>query len=162
MGTVTKVTARDRDRKIIAGLEKHYRPEDMIMLGGVAQKVADVKIAFERALELMDDAEAKRADWHASVSASRKQEGELRSLRQALRDFVYGAFGDTSTVVSDFGFEPRKRPKTNVETKAEAVKKRREKRNAQTPADAKSRTSESGGEAPAVTTNGTARPLGTA
>jgi hypothetical protein len=112
---ITKGTKVARDRKMIAGVEKHI---DGPMLLDGARHTPDELIAMlaERA-DLSEAVVAAKASWEEAVRRERENAERTKRLHAALRKAIHVMFGKDDARLSDFGMTSHKdrRPLTPEE-----------------------------------------------
>jgi hypothetical protein len=121
----TKSVRSDRNRKVIAGLRKHYASTPTMILDGVSHATADVVTAFQGTIDLADATAAAAATFHKAVSAERTARDTTDGLYGALKTVVISQFKTSPDTLADFGITLTSRRAPDVVTKAGAAEKGR-------------------------------------
>jgi hypothetical protein len=122
VGRKTKAARQNGNRKIVGGIKKHL--SGSVTLEGVKYAPAALAKMFQEGIDVADASDAAKKVWHVSVATEREKTQELSGVQISLRNHVSATYGETSAVFSDFGFAPKAVRTVDVETKAEAVRKR--------------------------------------
>jgi hypothetical protein len=122
----TKVTRQVRIAQVIAGIQKHFASLPSITLGKANYTPAALGERLQSALSTIKQTSNAKAAWLAEVQTERNTLAEIGPVLRYIKAFVIAQFGDTqdsSNVLEDFGFTPRKARPKNVAVKAEAAVK---------------------------------------
>ena len=145
-----KTTQAQQNKKIIEGFNEHYKPSQVISINGRQERVAELVQRIQNVVDLAKSSADAQATWREAVRVEREGTKAIAATVRAVRNIIAGAFGENSKQLLDFGFTPRKRTKTTVEVKAEAVKKLRSTREARHTMGAKEKRKIKGGATVAV------------
>ncbi|MGO9833919.1 MAG: hypothetical protein ACLP1X_06870 [Polyangiaceae bacterium] len=151
-----RTAQQDRDRKMIAAIQKYLMALTSILIRGVGYTPAQLITLLQNDIAAADAATKAKAALHDAVTAAKTQRATMGPLLVGFRTFVLNQFKDAS-VISDFGFSPQKEPTRLVADKATAATKAkatREARHTMGPKQKKTVTGTS--TAPAATTPATA------
>ena len=116
-----QMTDLTRDAQIIAGIGKHLQNTASIKALGTTYAPSDLIKAYQPQISALASLVALKAQVTAAVAAARTQKADLLALTAALKSYVVNEYGTTSTVLSDFGFAPRKVTPRNPVTKVVAA-----------------------------------------
>ncbi len=122
MPAITQSQLRLDLQTMIRALEKHCSKQKLHLDGSVVRSADLIKDLKER-LRLLDEADARRAEWLRAVHVLRANEARNAALSKHLKTFVANHFGVGSPTFLEFGFLPRKIAKKSTATKANAVRK---------------------------------------
>ena len=122
MPLVNRVTQQDRDRKAIAAIRKYLATLQSILIAGVAYTPDQLIALFQKDADSADAATHARANLLAAAQAASTQRALMRPVLVGFRSFLHNQFSDPS-IITEFGFTPRKPGKPSVETKATAAVK---------------------------------------
>lgn len=121
-----KVSKQDSNRRLKAGIEKHFAKAKSLTLNGQELKPAEVAKLLQASIDASQAADAAKLVWLATVRKATEVEATTAPILRALRAFVRAAIGETSATLADFGIQPRKAPKKlTTEEKVLAVEKTR-------------------------------------
>jgi hypothetical protein len=110
-------------QQMIAGLQKHFAGAT-IMLGGVSITVSDLIAELTSFLAQLTAVSTTRNAWQQQVQLARTAEvSRIDPLRAQLASYMDATFGETSSVLTDFGLKPRKKPVRSAQNKATAAEK---------------------------------------
>ena len=130
MANINRATIQARDAQIIAGIEKHLQNTPTLPLGGSAYMPADLVKLLQSRIDSANTATSAKANWHATVVAERALNTKLSPILRGLRQHLFNVYGETSPILSDFGFSPPKRATRTPEEKAAAAAKAKATRKA--------------------------------
>jgi hypothetical protein len=154
---------QEADRNLQAGLRSHLSGAKAITIAGKAYKPADLVNLLQVEIDAANTANAARLAWIAATKTSKQVRRDTAPVKRMLRAFIVSTFGESSTLLADFGMVPRKtRKKLTVEEKAVAVDKLRATRAARRTMGSRqkrgivARAATADGVAPMAPTNGTA------
>jgi hypothetical protein len=120
-----QITQQARDAQIIAGIGKHLQNAASITALGTTYAPSDLIKAYQAQISALASLVALKAQVTAAVAAARTQKANLVTLTAALKSYVVNEYGTTSTVLSDFGFAPRKVTPRNPVAKVVAAERLR-------------------------------------
>jgi len=133
----TKLSRQAQLLKAIQGIAKHFPNASTLTFGGATHSPADLTSTFQRDLDAMAATAQATATLHAKVELEASAHADAKALLEQLKAYVLAVYGNTKDVsetLADFGFTPRRSPKTTVATKAEAQAKAAATRKARSPA----------------------------
>lgn len=117
-----KSDLKTRNLKAIAGVQKYLSSIGPLMFGGASYAPADLVKLFQEQIDDADASDTATAARHAAVQAQRTTNAKVNPLYLELRAFVESRYGNDVTVLTDFGFLPKK-PKVKPAVKVEAAVK---------------------------------------
>jgi hypothetical protein len=121
-----KATRQNRLRQVLSGFDKHYPSVASITLGGVVYTPATLTGLIQGDINASDASVQAKANLASVVQVERNSHAKVNPVLRFLKAYVIAQFGDTqdaSSTLADFGYTPRKSPKTTVATKSEALAK---------------------------------------
>jgi hypothetical protein len=130
MPTTNRATQQDRERKIVAAIQKYLMALASILIRGVSYTPAQIITLLQNDIAAADAATKAKAALHDAVIAATTQRATTGAFLTAFRTFVLNQYKDAS-IISDFGFAPQKEPvrsaadKVVAATKAQATRKAR-------------------------------------
>jgi hypothetical protein len=130
MPNANRATQQDRDRKMIAAIQKYLMALASILIRGVGYTPAQIITLLQNDIAAADAATKAKAALHDAVIAAKAQRATMIPLLTGFRTYILNQYKDAS-IISDFGFTPQKqtaRPvadKAAAATKAEATRKAR-------------------------------------
>jgi hypothetical protein len=156
MPNTNRTTQQDRDRKMIAAIQKYLMALSSILIRGVGYTPAQLVTLFQNDIATADAATTAKAALHDAVTAAKTQRATMGPLLVGFRTFVLNQFKDAS-IITAFGFSPQKEPTRLVADKATAATKAKATRTARHTMGAKQKKKVTGAStAPAATTPATA------
>jgi hypothetical protein len=122
-----KAAAATRAEDLGAGTTKHYtNPAQVLAFDGGSYAVSAVTTKLQRVVTLRANTESAQAAAHEAVAAEENELPALQAFVTSYTAFVRVTFGNSPTVLADFGLEPKKAPTPpTVETTAAAIAKRK-------------------------------------
>jgi hypothetical protein len=150
--STNRTTEQDRDRKMIAAIQKYLMSIASILIRGVGYTPAQLITFLQNDIAAADAATKAKAALHDAVIAAKTQRATMTPLLSGFRTYVLNQFKDAS-VIAEFGLTPQKASTRTVAVKAAAATKAkatRAARNTMGPKQKKSVTGKS--TAPAATT----------
>jgi len=155
MSKTNRATQQDRDRKMIAAIQKYLMALSSILIRGVGYTPAQLVTLLQNDIAAADAATRAKATLHDAVIAAKAQRATMTPLLTGFRTYVLNQFKDAS-IISEFGFAPLKEPARPVAVKAAAATKAKATRTARHTMGAKQKKSVTGTTtAPAATTPAT-------
>jgi hypothetical protein len=130
MANINRATTQARDAQVIAGIEKHLPNTPSLPLVGSSYTPANLVKLFQGRIDSANTTAAAKANWHSTVVTGKAGSTKLTPILRALRQYVMNVFGETSPVLSDFGFSPPKRATRTPEQKAASAAKAKATRQA--------------------------------
>ena len=127
MAKTGKAVASTRAADLGAGTAKHYsNAAQLLAFDGGSFTVSDVTTKLQRVGTLRGITEAAQATAHAAVLAEENELPALLAFMTSYTAFVRATFGNSPTVLADFGLAPRKAPTPpSTATKVAAAAKRK-------------------------------------
>jgi hypothetical protein len=122
MPKINRTTQQDRDRKMIAAIQKYLMALSSILIRGVVYTPAQLIALLQNDIATADAATKAKASLHDAVTAAKAQRATMAPFLTGFRTYVLNQFKDASTI-SDFGFTPQKEPTRTVADKAAAATK---------------------------------------
>jgi hypothetical protein len=120
----------DRNRKAIAGIQKHYANAPAIVLDGVSYKPAEIEKILQDRIDRADATSAAKVTFHEAVAAERAANAKANAVFKALRTRVLSDFKSSAETLGEFGIVLRPKRELTVEQKVEAAAKREATRKA--------------------------------
>jgi hypothetical protein len=120
----------DRDRKAIAGIQKHYANAPALVLNGVSYTPAEVEKVLQDQIDTADATGAAKVGFHKAVAAERAAGTTANGVFLALKSKVFNDFKTNPDAVGDFGLALPARRQPSPDKVVEAVKKREATREA--------------------------------
>ncbi len=157
--STNKVTRQARLGQVIAGVQKHFTSLPAIDLGKASYTPAALVDLLQKGIDATRPSYIAKAAWLADVQTERNKFAELGPVLRYIKSFVVAKFGDTqdsSSLLEDFGFSPRKARSKNVAVKSEAAVKGRATRVARATKGKKQKAKIKGTSAPQPSTGGSA------
>jgi hypothetical protein len=155
MPNANRATQQDRERKIVAAIQKYLMAIASILIRGVSYTPAQIITLLQNDIAAADAATKAKAALHDAVIAAKAQRATTGPFLTGFRTYVLNQFKDAS-IISDFGFTPQKAPARTVANKATAATKAKATRTARHTMGAKQKKSVTGTTtAPAATTPAT-------
>jgi hypothetical protein len=155
MPSANRTAQQDRDRKIIAAIQKYLMALSSILIRGVGYTPAQLITLFQNDIATADAATTAKAALHDAVTAAKTQRATMGPLLVGFRTFVLNQFKDAS-IITAFGFSPQKEATRTVADKAVALTKTKATRTARHTMGSKQKKTVTGtSTAPAATTPAT-------
>ncbi len=131
--TGNKPTRRDRDRKVMTGVDAHLASTATLTLNGEQFTPATLKAVFQADIDAMDETDAERATLKTKVQTAKAARTRAEAVRKSLKAFLIGQNGPGAVqVLEDFGFAAPRAPgpktakqKASATAKATATKARK-------------------------------------
>jgi hypothetical protein len=121
---IDKPTAKAKDAKVIAGIEKNLAAMAVITLNGKQFTPAQLQAVFQADSVVIDATEAAHKALQQAVLNEQVSRTATGALTRALRNFVLANYGEQAVaILGDFGFTARATATTTVATKALAAAK---------------------------------------
>lgn len=108
-----------------AGITANFAATDSWVLLGKTYKRGDILAGLAACIQASQKTKVDHDAWRASASAEREQYDEFRPVLAAFKKVVESEFGETSTKMVEFGWEPAKPAVKSAEVKAAAATKAR-------------------------------------
>ncbi len=104
-----KVAASTRAEDLGAGTAKHYtNPAQVLAFDGASLAVSGVTAKLQRVVTLRANTEAAQAAAREAVAAEENELPALQAFMTSYTAFVRATFGNSPTVLADFGLAPKK------------------------------------------------------
>jgi hypothetical protein len=127
MSKESDLTKRTRAAGLVAGLRKHFKQGDRLVVGGVEYSRDEVIAIFEEHTTALDDKRARYAAYRAVVASERKLARRSRAMYTTLHTVLGNLFGWEN--LGRFGMKQHKKPgPKTVEAKLAGVRKRAKRR----------------------------------
>src|SRR5258708_37208472 len=94
---------QSNDRRLQVGIEKHLSGAKPVTIAGKPYKFSEIVKLLQAEIDAANAAEAARLAWIASVKESKEIQRQTAPTKRLLRGFIITTFGETSTVLADFG-----------------------------------------------------------
>jgi hypothetical protein len=146
-----------RDKQFISGITKRLSNVQSLAIAGTTYTPAQLTQLFQSQIDNADAVAQAKAKYQDALKAYRDQAKQLVSVVSGFRGQIRNIFGDASEPLADFGMNPRKVTKPNLDTKTAAVVKNKATRKARGTMGSKKRRSIKG-TVPATTTASTQVP----
>jgi hypothetical protein len=120
-----KPTAKAKDAKVQAGIDKNLASMKAIVLNGQSYTPDQLKAVYQADSSAIDATESARKTWQQKVLDERASRLATAKVTRALRNFVLGYYGqDAVAILGDFGLTaPKPKATKTVATKALAAAK---------------------------------------
>jgi hypothetical protein len=159
MTKIAKPTRSDRNRTMIAGVQKRLSALPSIVLDGQAFTLTALIKVLQDEIDAAGATLVAEGVFHKAVAAEKAALAEGEPVFRALRAFVLNLFKGQTDVLADFGITVVARQTPNAETQAAAVQKREATRRARGTAGKRQKASIKGGApTPPATTPTPAKP----
>ena len=150
------------DRKLQDGLRTHFSGARPITIAGKGYRPSGLVKILQAEIDAADVANAARLAWIAATKRSKQVQRDTAPVKRMLRAYIVSTFGESSTVLADFGMAPRKsRKKLTIEEKVVVVDKARATRAARHTMGTRQKQSIVGQAAAASTASGPTNGTGT-
>jgi hypothetical protein len=131
MPKISKLVKRESAIQIIGGLEKYYRGQTAIYVGGKKYTQPQLISLFRSLVDAIDEVNALQASVVAAVARERNVASTVRELTRLLKITVDAGFGFSPIECGDFGWTMPKKPgPKTVQAKLEGARKSQETRKA--------------------------------
>jgi len=120
---MNKADKTNRNRLMIAGVEKHYGASSTILVDGVATKQKDVIAALQAPIDAGDATTAAEAAFHKAVADEQAADAAADTMYQGLKSYFLSIYAKQPQVLADYGLAPVARKKPTAATKAAAAVK---------------------------------------
>jgi len=123
MGNIAKPTRSDRNRTMIAGVEKHLSASPTITLGGQLLTMAALIKFLQNEIDTAAATLVAEGAFHVAVTAEQAATTAGEPVFRALKAFVLNLFEGQTDVLADFGITVVARQVPTAATKAAAALK---------------------------------------
>jgi hypothetical protein len=126
-----RITTQAHDGQVLVGIKKDLQNVASIPIGGSTYTMVALEQLVQSRIDAVNRVLTAKAQWTEATAAFKALDPQVSKVVRGLRDYVINAFGETSPVLADFGFEPPKKgtltPEENVARaeKAAATRKAR-------------------------------------
>jgi hypothetical protein len=121
----TNKTARsDRNRKAIAGVQKHWSSLASIVLDGVTYTPATLVKTLQTDVDAADATAAAAAVFHKAVAKEKDTRTTANAVFHGLKTLALSQYKGSPDILADFGLTPPSRQIPAADTVAGAVQKR--------------------------------------
>ena len=117
----TKAEREAEVRKNLAGVSKHITKN--VVLNGTSVSAKDIANVLQSTISADDVCDALRLKLAEALKSARTAQTSAKAMKKALKQYVIAHFGESSPVLADFGFSPRKLAQKTVAEKYVAVEK---------------------------------------
>ena len=124
---------------MIRGLCKYGATFVNFNLGPGYDSIGAVIARFQAHVDAMEAVQPAEIAWKLALQEEARPEAEVTALAIRAASYLSAAFGPRASELREFGLKPRKKTRTNAQTKAAAVEKRHETRKARKTTDPKER-----------------------
>ncbi|HEY1694751.1 MAG TPA: hypothetical protein VGG39_21415 [Polyangiaceae bacterium] len=118
-----KVNRIDRNRRMIAGLQKHYEPTDTVLVDGVAVQQQAIVSTLQASSDATDATDTAEAAYHKAVAGETAANEKADATFASVKDYFLLVNKSTPEVLTDYGLEAVVKKSPTVATKAAAVAK---------------------------------------
>lgn len=125
MTKANKVTRIDRNRLMIAGLQKNYTATQTVPVGGVATLQPLVIAVLKASSDTADATAAAEAAYHKAVADEAAANEAADATYLSLKDYYLIVNQKTPQVLADYGLQPVVKQVPTAATKAAAAAKRK-------------------------------------
>jgi len=125
MTRAAKPTRSDRNRTLIAGIQKRLASAPTIILDGTPFTPTTLTKALQAEIDAFDATAAAGGVFHKAVAAQKVAETEVEPVVRAFKKFVLNQFHGQADALADFGITVKARKVPTAEEKAAAAAKRK-------------------------------------
>jgi hypothetical protein len=122
---MNKAKKTSRNRQMIAGVQKHYGPNDTILVDGVATKQTDVVAKLQAPITASDVTATAEAAFHTAVSDEEAANAAADTSYQGLKSYFLSIYATTSELLADYGLSLVVPKQPTAAVKAAAAVKRK-------------------------------------
>jgi hypothetical protein len=120
---MNKATKNDRNRIMIAGVQKHYGPNDTVLVAGVATPQPSVVATLQAPIDAGDKTAAAEATFHKAVADEAALVAAADTLFLALKTHFLDVYKKAPDTLKDYGLTPIVRRQPSAATKMAAAAK---------------------------------------
>jgi hypothetical protein len=118
-----RITTQGHDGQVLVGIKKDLGNVASIPIGGSTYTMVALEQLIQSRIDAVNRVITAKAQWTEATAAFKALDPQVSKVVRGLRDYVINAFGETSPVLADFGFEaPKKGTLTPEENVARAEK----------------------------------------
>jgi hypothetical protein len=122
---MNKAKKANRNRQMIAGVQKHYGPNDTILVDGVPTKQTDVVAKLTAPIAAGDATAAAEAAFHKAVADEEAASTAADATYQGLKSYFLSIYATSSENLADYGLSVTVPKVPTAATKAAAAAKRK-------------------------------------
>jgi hypothetical protein len=124
-GTVmNKAEKANRNRLMIAGVQKHYGANDTILVDGVPTKQTDIVARLQAPVAAADSTATSEAAFHKAVADEKAANATADATFQGLKSYFLSIYATSTETLADYGLSAVVKKEPSAATKAAAVAKR--------------------------------------
>jgi hypothetical protein len=118
------------DSALLAGVKKHIATLSTVTVAGQSYTPTEVVATLQPLVDTGTAAATSKVTWQDSVKAAATAQAEAKAFVAQLRLAIYVLFGNSASILSDFGMVPRKVRTTDPLAQVVAAERRRATRKA--------------------------------
>jgi hypothetical protein len=122
--TMNKAEKANRNRQMIAGVQKHYGVKDTILVDGVATKQTDIVARLQAPVAAADLTTTNEAAFHKAVADEKTANATADATYQGLKSYYLSIYASSTETLADYGLSVVTKKEPSAATKAAAVAKR--------------------------------------
>jgi hypothetical protein len=122
---MNKAKKINRNRQMIAGVQKHYGPNDTILVDGVPTKQTDVVAKLQAPITASDATATAEAAFHGAVSQEEAANTAADTTYQGLKSYFLSIYATSTGTLADYGLSVVVKKEPTAATKAAAAAKRK-------------------------------------
>jgi hypothetical protein len=122
---MNKASKSNRNRQMIAGVQKHYGPNDTVLVDGVPTKQTEVVAKLQAPITASDATATAEAAFHTAVANEDAATTAADTTYQGLKSYFLSIYATTSEVLADYGVSIVVPKPPSAATKAAAAAKRK-------------------------------------
>lgn len=122
---MNKGNKANRNRLMIAGVQKHYGPKDTVLVDGVPTPQPQVVATLQAAVDADDKTASSEAAFHKAVSDGRDANAKGDALFLSLKEYFLVIHKKDPETLKDYGLARVVKRKPSAVTKAAAAEKQR-------------------------------------
>ena len=122
---MNKAEKTNRNRLMIAGVQKHYGPDDTILVDGVPTKQTVVVARLQAPIGAGDVTATAEAAYHKAVADELAADTAADDTYQGLKSYFLSVLKKTPEVLADYGLSLVVKQVPTAEVKAAAAAKRK-------------------------------------
>src|SRR5258708_19459295 len=125
MANKKKASRADRNRKRIAGVEKHLSKATAVVVDGTSYAPADIVKVLKDSIDVADATAAATAAFHKATAVEKAANAKGDSLYRGLKQYLVTQYKLQPDALADFGIVLGNRQVPDASTVATAVVKRK-------------------------------------
>jgi len=122
---MNKAKKADRNRQMAAGVQKHYGPNDTILVDGVPTKQPDIVAKLTAPIAASDVTTANEAAFHKAVADEAAANAAADATYQGLKSYFLSIYASSTATLADYGLLAPVKQVPSAATKAAAAVKRK-------------------------------------